>query len=50
MAYVFTEAPWIVVGLDYNKYDTHNLEHRAQNIAEEKGRTGGVYIAAAGKR
>jgi len=48
MAYLFTEAPWIVVGLDYSRYDTHDLENRAQNIAEEK--SGDVYIAAGGKR
>jgi len=43
MAYVFTEAPWIVVGLEYSKYDTHDLEYRAQNIAEERAEWGFLY-------
>jgi hypothetical protein len=44
MAYLFTEAPWVVIGLDYSRYDLNDLEHRAHDIAEKTG-TEDVYVS-----
>lgn len=37
MGYLFAEAPWFVAGMDYSRYDRHDLENRVQEIAAVKG-------------
>ncbi|EXJ89391.1 hypothetical protein A1O3_02458 [Capronia epimyces CBS 606.96] len=41
MNYLFTKAPWIVVGTSKETYISHDLENRVQEIAAEK-RSGSV--------
>jgi hypothetical protein len=37
MNYLFTHAPWIVVGTEYTKkYVSHDLENRAAELAQKQ--------------
>jgi len=36
MNYLFTHAPWIVVGTSKEQYISHDLEHRLEAVVERK--------------
>jgi hypothetical protein len=37
MNYLFTHAPWVVVGTEYTKkYVSHDLENRAAKLAQKQ--------------
>jgi hypothetical protein len=37
MKYLFTEAPWFVPGMKKIDFETHDLDHRVQEVEAKQG-------------